>query len=192
MKLKDILKTDTDNTGWLKTFKKLGADREMLQYVNNNITKEGGGDVNKKYGYYKISPDIFDVINEDRIELVSFIIEVSRFVANIELNGVTSFDKVGGIEGYVNISIQLVQQFFINEPNALPYCNRTYLKFGIKVDESDMNSSIITSNEKINYLYKGTLLERLKQIGAGDIPYFIPITKEEYENLSNDFKESEL
>ena len=43
MKLKDILKTDTDNTGWLKTFKKLGADREMLQYVNNNISKEGGG-----------------------------------------------------------------------------------------------------------------------------------------------------
>lgn len=53
MKLKDILKTDTDNTGWLKTFKKLGADREMLQYVNNNISK-GGGESGLPFEYVEL------------------------------------------------------------------------------------------------------------------------------------------
>lgn len=54
MKLKDILKTDTDNKGWLRVFKKLGADAEMLKYVNENISKSGGGGEGVKEYYYKV------------------------------------------------------------------------------------------------------------------------------------------
>lgn len=75
------------------------------------------------------------------------------------------------------------------ESDSLPYCAREYFKFGIKVDESDMTCSVIIGNNKIDVEEKGTLLERIELIGADLIPYFIPITKEEYENLSNEFKE---
>lgn len=37
MKFKDILKTDTNKIGWLKVFKKLGADDETIKFVNNEI-----------------------------------------------------------------------------------------------------------------------------------------------------------
>ena len=58
MKLKDILKTDTDNKGWLRVFKKLGADAEMLKYVNENINKSGGGGEGVKEYYYKVVGDV--------------------------------------------------------------------------------------------------------------------------------------
>lgn len=50
MKLKDILKINTNKIGWLKVFKKLGADNETMKFVNDNVGKEssndGGGNSN--------------------------------------------------------------------------------------------------------------------------------------------------
>lgn len=50
MKLKDILKINTNKISWLKVFKKLGADNETMKFVNDNVGKEssddGGGNNN--------------------------------------------------------------------------------------------------------------------------------------------------
>lgn len=190
MKLKDILKTDTDNTGWLKTFKKLGADREMLQYVNNNISKGGGGDVNKKYGYYRIIPDIFDIVSEGRSAIITVCIELLKFVGNIELNGRTSFSRLSGVDGYINCPIAVAIIIYLSHPDSLAYSHREYFNLGIMVDESDSSPILIINHNSIDIFPKGTLLERLEQAGQTEmISYFIPITKEEYESLSDEFKQ---
>lgn len=56
MKLKDILKTDTNKIGWLKVFKKLGADNETMKFVNDNVGKESSGGGSSKY-----SPRYFNI-----------------------------------------------------------------------------------------------------------------------------------
>lgn len=157
-------------------------------------TLVGGGvsaDVNKKYGYYRISPDIFDMVSETKLEVWRFLVKTVSFVVNGEFNGITSFNKIDGPEGCVNVSIAPIKLFVELEAAAeLPYCSREYFNLGIKVDESDLNYSAYMSGSMVNISIKGTLLERFEERAVSEIiPYFIPITKEEYENLSNEFKE---
>lgn len=139
---------------------------------------EEGADINKKYGYYLISPDIFNLVSEGKEGFYQALLELSLLASYIELNGRTYFDRISVPIGYINIPIaQIVLFMMLNANDLLLYCNRNYFNLGMKVDESDMNFSICSENGvKKDTLYKGTLLERFELIGAELIPYFIPIT----------------
>lgn len=191
MKLKELLKIDTTKTNWYKVFDKHGINPKTIKAINNG---ELEGDVNKKYGYYLISPDIFDIVGEGRIELLDLILGVIGLVKNCELNGRTSFSRGAGeygIDAYVNTPITIViGNLITNQQSKLPYCAREYFNMGMMVDESDMNYLVFVNGNKLDVLFNGTLLERLELLGMVDVmPYFIPITKEEYENLSSEFKD---
>lgn len=94
MKLKDILKTDTDNKGWLRVFKKLGADAEMLKYVNENISKSGGGsggniidnEVLNEPLYYKLEWKE-DISEDEKKNILFLIISITPKNSYIVLEG---------------------------------------------------------------------------------------------------------
>ena len=129
------------------------------------------------------------MVSEGIGEIWIFLTNALLVIANAEFNGNTSFNRIDGMQGCVNASIAIIRLLLLVSENNinLPYCTRDDFNLGIKVDESDINYLAFVNGNTINVPLKGTLLERLEQIGQ-PIPYFIPITKEEYENLSNDFK----
>lgn len=177
MKLKDILKTDTDNKGWLRVFKKLGADAEMLKYVNENISKSGGsGGQGAKEYYYKV---------QDDVNLNTFILQfcnIKRAICAFRLEtGEELVYKETAIWHYLDVNnISSPRAFVINDEEP------------IVVTQPDSNARIQAS-----YLAKGNLINRIIQyvtiIGgqnlteeqAQDIiePFIQEITKEEYESL---------
>ena len=170
---------------------RLGLGKKVKgNLMKDVVSGDLGGDV-KKYGYYRISPDIFNLVAEGREQFYGFIIEILNFFANIELNGVTNFDRISGIQGYINCPVTFIQTLFFNDSDSLPYCSREHFNLGIMVDENDTNTSIIfNNNDKLDFIYKGTLLERFEETGNADgIQFFIPITKEEYENLSVELRD---
>lgn len=59
MKLKDIFKQDTNKAGWLKTFKKLGADDEIIKGLSKEIDNAGGGN-NSEIDYMNIQKQLIN------------------------------------------------------------------------------------------------------------------------------------
>ena len=94
MKLKDIFSQNTNKAGWLKTFKKLGADNEVLKKLSKEIdsgggNNSGGGAAETPRSYYKMK---FDVLEEFDISFKEMMREVYPLLAaldniNIVVNG---------------------------------------------------------------------------------------------------------
>lgn len=169
MKLKDILKTDTDNKGWLRVFKKLGADAEMLKYVNENISKSGGdgesGEGAKEY-YYRLNTEHENYLAA--VEPIMFLM-IKDFI----YNG-TNIHRIYGVSNFttliINKLISAICMFDYSVNNALTSDD----------GNNGTRLQIITAP-------KGNIKEKMSQFSPEleDIidEIFIPITKEEYENL---------
>lgn len=184
MKLKDILKTNTNKIGWLKVFKKLGADNETMKFVNDNVGKEssgGGSDI--KYYYYICDTgfpiDLIETINISIMPITSIL---------IQLNG----SDINNIEGVVKTNLS-----FINDDYKYTLVDNIIVGFSVK-DEPSFRTFITPRG--YNYeIIKGTLYDRTFTICGDDfaddvvglnnveglrhIAQNFKVTKEEYESL---------
>ena len=181
MKLKDILKTDTDNKGWLRVFKKLGADAEMLKYVNENISKSGGGggEGGVKEYYYRFKdtavPEmvayataichIISIIKEDG----------GKFIENSQtfniMNTITS-TMDNNVIRFIAFKYIDIEVYDINVPVDVPVIDKSGLG---NLNERLYN--FFMNNEN------GNNEERYNQFKYGFELTFEEITKEEYESL---------
>lgn len=87
MKLKDIFSQNTNKVGWLKTFKKLGADNEVLKKLSKEIdnaeNNAGGSEVvETPRSYYKIRQEFLEENNATVGQTVSM---VTQMVHSLDL-----------------------------------------------------------------------------------------------------------
>lgn len=179
MKLSDIFNLNLNSKGGAKLFKKI-ANKYNLDYKEARKSVEENTD---KYGYYILNKDVIsgNFTSEHFCGLLVTLLEYTKY---IELNGVTSFDRLSGICGFINTdakyAIRMAQD---NDGAEFPYIDGEYFNLGLKVCENDMNYIGVKNHKYHTYVISGTINQRID-----DYTLFIPITKEEYEHLSDGLK----
>lgn len=156
--------------------------------VHESTLKGGSADANKKYGYYLINKNYLTTIVGYNIEDVySFLMmEIFRFFNKVEINGGVSFAPYSGPTFVYKSDFLFYYMAIMND--EVNHSFDSSGKLGIKVDETDTKYTIVGGSIKKEKVLSGSLFERLEneEVSENGIKeLFIPITKEEYENLSN-------
>ncbi len=184
MKLSDIFSLNLNSKGGAKLFKKI-ANKYNLDYKQVRKSVEENTD---KYSYYKFNKDILpDDLNSEQFVLV--LTELLRYVKYIELNGVSTFNNISGPCGFINTdALCAINLFQANDGAEFPYVSKEYFNLGFKICENDISFTVVKNNKIYTQVISGTIGERQDGLAIA----LIPITKEEYEHLSDDLKNIEV
>lgn len=181
MKLSDIFSLNLNSKGGAKLFKKI-ANKYNLDYKEARKSVE---DNTNKYGYYVLNKDIIpdDFTIED---LCSILSELLKLVNYIELNGITGFDKISGVCGFVNADASYAIRLFQQSLLEFPHITKNEFNLGFKICENDINYVSVNNHRFYIDIISGTITGRMNECTT-----IIPITKEEYEHLSDDLRNIE-
>lgn len=178
MKLSDIFSLNLNSKGGAKLFKKI-ANKYNLDYKQVRKSVEENTD---KYGYYKLNKALIpnDFKKEGLCELLALLLNYTKYV---EINGITSFDRVSGVCGFVNTDASYAIKLFQNKPDEFAYVGGEYFNVGLKICENDITYISFMNEKYYTHVISGTICDRINNYDT-----FIPITKEEYEHLSDGLK----
>ena len=194
MKLKDIFSQNTNKAGWLKTFKKLGADNEVLKKLSKEIDNAGNNNnddqepENKPTGveikeyYYAFDGKSFSEflgVDNESIGIV-----MTHYYCNPIAYIILNDDEPGKGYRYETYSINSTYWFertlAFKLSDAYPLIITEYKKshkyYG------DVYTRLITYIKSVNLEISDEEIEQTWQIFS---QFITPITKEEYYALND-------
>lgn len=193
MKLKDIFSQNTNKAGWLKTFKKLGADNEVLKKLSKEIDNAGNNNNNdnqepenkptgveiKEYYYAfdgKSYSESFGVDNEviGVIMTAYYCNPIAYIILNDDESGKNYTYETYSINSAYLFERTIAFRLSDNYPLIITEYKKTHRYYG------DVHTRLVT------YATSPEIPEeQIEQLWQMFSPFITPITKEEYYALND-------